>query len=182
MLMPLLDDKFSMFRCKLLRLRQLSHFQALRFAQLDPLLHIEYSLPSAVSHMDVNRPMLVTIKEEPVAVLLKNLRHPRNLTIHSSDGDFESHPARCSLARAQILWRRISMPKASPREFSVVLEQDEDGYYIASPPELPGCHTQARSPDKVMARIQEAIELCLQVEDSSHALTKFIGVQRVTVA
>jgi predicted RNase H-like HicB family nuclease len=74
------------------------------------------------------------------------------------------------------------MPKASPREFSVVLEQDADGYYVASVPELPGCHTQARSLDKVMARIQEAIELCLEVEDLSSAPTKFIGVQRVTVA
>jgi predicted RNase H-like HicB family nuclease len=74
------------------------------------------------------------------------------------------------------------MPKAAPREFNVVLEQDEDGYYIASVPELPGCHTQARSMDKVMARIQEAIELCLEVEDSLPAPTKFIGVQRVTVA
>jgi predicted RNase H-like HicB family nuclease len=74
------------------------------------------------------------------------------------------------------------MPKAIPREFSVVLEQDEDGYYVASVPELPGCHTQARSLDKVMARIQEAIQLCLEVEELSPSSTKFIGVQRVTIA
>jgi predicted RNase H-like HicB family nuclease len=74
------------------------------------------------------------------------------------------------------------MPKAIPREFSVVLEQDEDGYYVASVPELPGCHTQARSLDKVMARIQEAIQLCLDVEELSPSSTKFIGVQRVTIA
>jgi predicted RNase H-like HicB family nuclease len=74
------------------------------------------------------------------------------------------------------------MPKAIPRDFSVVLEQDEDGYYVASVPELPGCHTQARSLDKVMARIQEAIQLCLEVEELSPSSTKFIGVQRVTIA
>ena len=73
------------------------------------------------------------------------------------------------------------MPKARPREFSVLLEQDEDGYYVASVPELPGCHTQARSLDKVMSRIQEAIALCLEAEELSPAPTRFIGVQRVTV-
>ena len=31
------------------------------------------------------------------------------------------------------------------REFSVVIERDEEGYYIASVPSIPGCHTQARS-------------------------------------
>lgn len=47
------------------------------------------------------------------------------------------------------------------RQFDVVLERDKDGYYVASVPQLPGCHTQARSLDEVMTRIREAIELCL---------------------
>jgi len=46
------------------------------------------------------------------------------------------------------------------KEFSVIIERDEDGYYIASVPELRGCHTQAKSLDKLMERIREAIELC----------------------
>ena len=48
------------------------------------------------------------------------------------------------------------------REFNVVIEKDEDGYFIASVPALRGCHTQARSLDTLMKRIQEAIELCLE--------------------
>ncbi|MGA2214805.1 MAG: type II toxin-antitoxin system HicB family antitoxin [Bryobacteraceae bacterium] len=51
-----------------------------------------------------------------------------------------------------------------PRQFDVVIERDEEGYYVASVPQLPGCHTQARSPDEVTQRIREAIELCLEVE------------------
>lgn len=47
------------------------------------------------------------------------------------------------------------------REFSVIVERDSEGYYVASVPELRGCHTQAKSLDKVMERIREAIELCL---------------------
>lgn len=63
------------------------------------------------------------------------------------------------------------------REFSVVIEKDEDGYFVASVPALRGCHTQARSLDVLMKRVKEAIELCLEVEDPIP--TEFIGVQRV---
>ena len=50
------------------------------------------------------------------------------------------------------------------REFSVIVERDEVGWYIASVPELSGCHTQAKSLDTLMKRIREAIELCLEME------------------
>jgi predicted RNase H-like HicB family nuclease len=65
------------------------------------------------------------------------------------------------------------------REFNVVIEQDEDGYFVASVPALRGCHTQAKSLDVLMKRIKEAIELCLAVEKP--VSNQFIGVQRVTV-
>jgi len=66
-----------------------------------------------------------------------------------------------------------------PREFNVVIEQDEDGYFVASVPALRGCHTQAKSLDVLMKRIQEAIVLCLEVENP--VSNRFIGVQRVAV-
>jgi predicted RNase H-like HicB family nuclease len=50
------------------------------------------------------------------------------------------------------------------REFSVVIEKDEDGYFVATVPALRGCHTQAKSLDTLMKRIKEAIELCLEVQ------------------
>jgi predicted RNase H-like HicB family nuclease len=49
-------------------------------------------------------------------------------------------------------------------KFGVVVEKDEDGYYVASVPELPGCHTQSKTLDEVMKRIKEAIWACLEVE------------------
>ena len=51
-----------------------------------------------------------------------------------------------------------------PRQFDVVIERDQEGYYVASVPQIPACHTQARSLDEVTWRIREAIELCLEVE------------------
>ncbi len=65
------------------------------------------------------------------------------------------------------------------REFSVVIEKDEDGFFVASVPSLRGCHAQAKSLDVLMKRIKEAIELCLEVEEP--VSTEFIGVQRVAV-
>ena len=49
------------------------------------------------------------------------------------------------------------------RQFDVVVEKDSEGYFIATVPALPGCHTQAKSLDLLMERIKEAIELCLEV-------------------
>jgi predicted RNase H-like HicB family nuclease len=67
------------------------------------------------------------------------------------------------------------------REFDVVVEQDEAGYYVASVPALPGCHTQAKSLDALMERIREAIALCLEAEDVPAERLNFVGVQRVSV-
>lgn len=46
------------------------------------------------------------------------------------------------------------------KEFTVIVEQDEEGYFVAEVPKLPGCHTQAKSIDTLMPRVAEAIPLC----------------------
>jgi len=67
-------------------------------------------------------------------------------------------------------------------KFGVVVEKDEDGYYVASVPELPGCHTQAKTLDKVMKRIKEAIQACLEAEGTKgQGRTELVGVQFVEV-
>ena len=68
------------------------------------------------------------------------------------------------------------MRKLNKREFSVIVERDKDGYYVASVPELRGCHTQARSLDKLMDRVREAIELCLDVERDVQTKTELGSV------
>ena len=60
--------------------------------------------------------------------------------------------------------RIIGRIKIMKKEFKILIEQDEDGFFVASVPELHGCHTQAKSLDVLMKRIREAIELCLEVE------------------
>ena len=65
-------------------------------------------------------------------------------------------------------------------KFDVVIRKDEDGYYVATVPELPGCHTQARSLDELMSRIKEAILLCMDVIERDE-MSSFVGVQIVEV-
>ncbi|WP_298666177.1 type II toxin-antitoxin system HicB family antitoxin [uncultured Methanofollis sp.] len=67
-------------------------------------------------------------------------------------------------------------------KLSVVIEKDEDGYYIGNVPSLPGCHTQARSIDELMERIKEAIALYIEVSGVDRGEHReFIGVQFVEV-
>lgn len=67
------------------------------------------------------------------------------------------------------------------RHFDVVVERDSEGYFVASVPTIAGCHTQARSLDELMARIREAIELCLEAQGQPIEDLDFVGVQRVSV-
>lgn len=75
---------------------------------------------------------------------------------------------------------RPSRRRSQKREFNVVIEQDTDGWYVASVPELRGCHTQARSLDELMIRVREAIALCLEVAGDTGSAV-FVGLQRIAV-
>jgi len=67
-------------------------------------------------------------------------------------------------------------------DFDVVVERDSEGYYVASVPALHGCHTQARSLDELMERVQEVVSLCLEEQGTPPESLEFIGVQRIRVA
>lgn len=66
-------------------------------------------------------------------------------------------------------------------DFIVLIEQDEDGWYVATVPDIQGCHTQGKTVQEVLERIKEAIELCLEVDKEDIEPMKFIGIQRVQV-
>jgi predicted RNase H-like HicB family nuclease len=62
------------------------------------------------------------------------------------------------------------------RDFDVIIERDSEGYYVASVPALPGCHTQARSLDELSERIQEAIALYPDVNGEPTEPLDFVGI------
>lgn len=74
------------------------------------------------------------------------------------------------------------------KQYRVIVEQDEDGVFIASVPSLPGCHTQGKTYEEAMERIKEAIELCLEVAEKDPSYKEkvsptptFIGISDVAV-
>jgi predicted RNase H-like HicB family nuclease len=67
------------------------------------------------------------------------------------------------------------------RKFTVVIERDEDGYYVATVPGLAGCHTQAKNLDSLMKRAREVIELCLQANHTDTGSLELVGIQQISV-
>ena len=63
----------------------------------------------------------------------------------------------------------------------MIIELDADGYFVASVPELRGCHTQAKSLDTLMKRVREVIELCLEDQEDEFVPSTFVGVQRICI-
>lgn len=66
--------------------------------------------------------------------------------------------------------------------FTVLIEQDEDGWYVAFVPDIQGCHTQGKTIQEVLDRIKEAIELCLEANSEEIKPMKFIGIQQVEIS
>ncbi len=67
------------------------------------------------------------------------------------------------------------------QEFHVVIEKGEDGYYIASVVELPGCHTQARDLDELDNRVREAIGVYLEAEGENLSVPEFVALKKIRI-
>jgi len=65
--------------------------------------------------------------------------------------------------------------------FTVLIEQDEDGIYVAKVPDIIGCYTQGKTVEQAMERIKEAIQVCIESDEKDILPLKFIGVQRLEV-
>jgi predicted RNase H-like HicB family nuclease len=68
------------------------------------------------------------------------------------------------------------------KEFTVLIEKDEEGWYVATVPDIQGCYTQGKTIPQVLERIREAIEACMEADNEEMKPLKFIGIQRVAVS
>ena len=67
------------------------------------------------------------------------------------------------------------------RKFTVVIERDEEGYYVATVPTLRECDTQAKTLDTLMKRVREAIEVCLGGDDDQNPSLELVGIQQISL-
>ena len=65
------------------------------------------------------------------------------------------------------------------RSYTVVVERDEDGVYIAEVPSLRSCYTQGKSVEEVMERIKEVIRICEKEQEPENM--EFVSLQKVEV-
>ncbi|MGL6338168.1 MAG: type II toxin-antitoxin system HicB family antitoxin [Waterburya sp.] len=66
------------------------------------------------------------------------------------------------------------------KEFYVIIERDEDGYFVGEVPQLKACYSQGETVDELMSNIKEVIELCLEEQEETVFL-EFVGVQKVVL-
>lgn len=67
-------------------------------------------------------------------------------------------------------------------KYTVLIEQDEDSWFVSEVVELPGCHTQAKTLDQLISRTKEAIQAYLEDEAEVKLETKFVGIQQIEVS
>ena len=62
----------------------------------------------------------------------------------------------------------------------IIIESDEDGYYIVSCPMFKGCHSYGETIDEALENIKEVIDMCLD-ENKVEELNKFVGFRELEV-
>ncbi|MBI2018216.1 type II toxin-antitoxin system HicB family antitoxin [Candidatus Daviesbacteria bacterium] len=53
--------------------------------------------------------------------------------------------------------------KTTTYNFPVIIEKDEDGFFVADCPEIQGCHTQGKTLEEAITNIRDAIKLNLKI-------------------
>lgn len=67
-------------------------------------------------------------------------------------------------------------------KFAITLEQDEDGFIVASCPALPGCHSQGKTREEAIANIEEAIRGYIASKRKHGESLRITEVKEVEVA
>lgn len=69
------------------------------------------------------------------------------------------------------------------KQFTVYIEQDEDGMFIGSIPAIPSCHAEGRTQEEMMKNLSEVLPLCLRnINKKDLAQTKFVGIQNLELS
>jgi len=66
--------------------------------------------------------------------------------------------------------------KSTKITLPVIVEKDEDGFYVVECPLLKGCYTQGETLDEALKNIREVIEMCLE-EESEDEISDIARIQ-----
>ena len=65
------------------------------------------------------------------------------------------------------------------REFHVVIEKDEDGFFVGKVPQLKGCYTQGKTLE-LMTNIKDVIGMCLEDEGDGE-IPELVGIHKIEI-
>ena len=67
------------------------------------------------------------------------------------------------------------------REFYVLIEKDEDGFFVGEVPSLKACYAQGKTLDELLQNMREVIALCLEDQNEKESISEFVGIQKISV-
>lgn len=65
--------------------------------------------------------------------------------------------------------------------YHLKVERDEDGVFVGTVPELPGCVSQGDTEAEFLSNMEEAILLYLETRDAGRELPKVVWVEKALV-
>lgn len=71
--------------------------------------------------------------------------------------------------------------------YRVIIEQDEDGVFVASAPALQGCYTEGDTFEEAVENIKDVIKLHIEARKEKDILsddsrTEFVGIKNISIS
>ena len=63
----------------------------------------------------------------------------------------------------------------------ILVEQDEDNFYVVSCPVFKGCHSYGSTIDEALNNIKEVIDMCIEKEKTTE-INRFIGFREMQIS
>lgn len=65
----------------------------------------------------------------------------------------------------------------------ILIEQDEDNFYIVSCPVFKACHSYGATIDEALSNIKEVIDMCVEEEkEKTPQINRFVGFREMQVS
>ncbi len=71
----------------------------------------------------------------------------------------------------------ITMKLHTKMHLPVIVEKDEDGFFVVECPLLKGCYTQGETLDEALINIREVMNMCLEEEEEEDAISEIASIQ-----
>ena len=106
--------------------------------------------------------------------LMKNMR--KSIETCMVDDDLDNHSRFVGVYKVEV------SVEGDDREFFVVVEEDEGGFFVGEVTQIHACFSQGETLEELMGNMKEVICLCLEDADCDvNSLPEFLGVQRIAV-